>query len=252
MKFTLVVLLALGALASGDDSDNTMETAINFIKDCRGDYIFCVKEKLLTIVENLRATRSIAIAEGVVLKGEPDVRTGKKLDTLPVDPTARDAEVNYRLMDGIVSLFETHALEVKMNQADKEEMQRSLDEGRGKKKGGSGIGGIIGLLGAKVLLGKLFIVKLIALKALATAKIALVLAVVLFVAWCLKQDHTKTTYEVVPHPHHHETHHPVHVEHVSHDIGHGHGYSGYGSGSDWNKNIDDAQNLAYGAYSPHK
>lgn len=43
MKIALIVLLALGARASGDDSDNTMETAINFIKDCRGDYILCVK-----------------------------------------------------------------------------------------------------------------------------------------------------------------------------------------------------------------
>ncbi|XP_023950840.1 uncharacterized protein LOC112055082 [Bicyclus anynana] len=248
MKLALIGLFVLATLARAED-DNTMETAINFIKDCRGDYILCVKEKLLRIVDNLRATRSISIAEGVVLKGEPDVRSGKKLDSLPVDPTARDAEVNYRLMDGVVSLFETHALEVKMNDADKAEMQRSLEEGRGKKKGGSGIGGIIGLIGAKVLLGKLFIVKLIALKALATAKIALVLAAVLFVAWCLKGEHTKTTYEVVPHPAHHETHHAAHVEHLSHDLG---GHGGYNYGSDWNKNIDDAQNLAYSAYSPHK
>lgn len=123
-----------------------------------------------------------------------------------------------------------------------------LITGRGKKKGGSGIGGIIGLIGAKVLLGKLFIVKLIALKALATAKIALVLAVVLFVAYCLKQEHTKTTYEVVPHPVHHESHHAPHVEHIAHDLG---GHGGYSYGSDWNKNIDEAQNLAYSAYSPH-
>lgn len=107
--------------------------------------------------------------------------------------------------------------------------------------------GMMGLLGAKVLLGKLFIVKLIALKALATAKVALVLAVILFVAYCFKQDHTKTTYEVVPHAHHHESHHPVHVEH-SHGGGGG-GYSSYGS--DWNKNLDEAQNLAYSAYAGH-
>ncbi|CAH2234562.1 uncharacterized protein LOC120634327 [Pararge aegeria] len=250
MKIALICLVAFASLVRADDSDHTMETAINFIKDCRGDFNLCVKEKLLRIVDNLRATRSISIAEGVVLKGEPDVRSGKKLDSLPEDPTARDAEVNYRLMDGVVSLFETHAIEVKMNDADKAEMQRSLEEGRGKKKGGSGIGGIIGLIGAKVLLGKLFIVKLIALKALATAKIALVLAAVLFVAWCLKQDHTKTTYEVVPHPVHHESHHAPHVEHIAHDLGGGHG--GYSYGSDWNKNIDDSQNLAYSAYSPHK
>lgn len=53
----------------------------------------------------------------------------KKYDALPVDPTARDAEVNYRLVDGVLSLFETHALEVKMNPADKETLQRSLEEG---------------------------------------------------------------------------------------------------------------------------
>ncbi|XP_038219603.1 uncharacterized protein LOC119837890 isoform X2 [Zerene cesonia] len=246
MKFALV-LLALGALVSAEE-DKTMETAINFIKDCQGDYFLCVKEKLLKIVDNVRASRSIAIAEGVVLKGEPGQRAGKQLEPLPIDPIARDTEVNYRLLDGVVNLFETHSLEVKMNEAEKESFQRSLEEGRGKKKGGGGMG-IIGLLGAKLLLGKMFIVKLIALKALATAKIALVLAVVLFVAYCFKQDHTKTTYEVVPHAHHHESHHPVHVEHIAHDLGHGHGYSGYGA--DWNKNIDEAQNLAYSAYSPH-
>lgn len=120
--------------------------------------------------------------------------------------------------------------------------------GRGKKKGGGAMGGIIGLLAAKLLLGKLFIVKLIALKALATAKIALVLAAILFIAYCFKQEQTKTTYEVIPHAHHHESHHPVHVEHVSHDAGgHGGGYSSYGA--DWNKNLDEAQNLAYNAYS---
>ncbi|XP_047036315.1 uncharacterized protein LOC124642060 [Helicoverpa zea] len=248
MKIFLVIL-AVTAFVSAEDSDNTLESAINFIKDCKGDYILCVKEKMLRIVDNLRASRSITIVDGVVFKGEPEPRSAKKMDALPVDPTARDAEVNYRLVDGVVSLFETHALEVKMNQADKDTIQRSLEEGRGKKKGGGGMGGIIGLLGAKLLLGKLFIVKLIAIKALATAKIALVLAAILLVAYCLKGDQTKTTYEVIPHAHHHETHHPVHVEHVSHDSGHG-GHGGYSSyGADWNKNLDEAQNLAYSAYS---
>ncbi|KAJ8709514.1 hypothetical protein PYW08_009518 [Mythimna loreyi] len=249
MKLFLVFLAATAFVVSAEDSDNTLETAINFIKDCKGDYILCVKEKMLRVVDNLRASKSITIVDGVVFKGEPEPRSAKKMDALPVDPTARDAEVNYRLVDGVVSLFETHALEVKMNQADKDTIQRSLEEGRGKKKGGGGGMGIIGLLGAKLLLGKLFIVKLIALKALATAKIALVLAAILLVAYCLKGEHTKTTYEVIPHAHHHESHHPVHVEHVSHDAGHG-GHGGYSSyGQDWNKNLDEAQNLAYNAYA---
>ncbi|XP_075986831.1 uncharacterized protein LOC142983710 [Anticarsia gemmatalis] len=249
MKLFLVILAAT-AFVSAEDSDNSLETAINFIKDCHGDYILCVKEKMLRIVDNLRAARSVTIVEGVYFRGEPEPRSSKSLDALPVDPSARDAEVNSRLVDGVVSLFETHALEVKMNEADKQSVQRSLEEGRKKSGGGKKGGGamaLIGLLGAKLLFGKLFIVKLIALKALATAKIALILAAILFVAYCLKQDHTKTTYEVIPHAHHHESHHPVSVEHISHDSGHGGGYSSYGS--DWNKNLDEAQNLAYSAYS---
>ncbi|XP_063629845.1 uncharacterized protein LOC134801243 [Cydia splendana] len=247
MKLTVALVLALAAFAQAE-SDNTMEIAMSFVKDCQGDYFLCVKEKLLKIVDNLRASRSITIADGIILKSNQEMRAPKKLDSLPVDPSARDVEVNYRLMDGVVSLFETHAVEVKLNQADKETLQRSLEEGRGKKNKGGGMMGIMGLLGAKVLFGKLFIVKLIALKALATAKVALVLAVILFVAYCFKHDHTKTTYEVVPHAHHHESHHPVHVEHSSH--GGGGGYSSYGS--DWNKNLDEAQNLAYSAYGHSK
>lgn len=42
MKFFLVVL-AITALVSAEDSDNTLETAINFVKDCKGDYTLCVK-----------------------------------------------------------------------------------------------------------------------------------------------------------------------------------------------------------------
>lgn len=85
---------------------------------------------MLRVVDNLRASRSITIVDGVYFKGEPEPRSAKKNDALPVDPTARDAEVNHRLVDGVVSLFETHALEVKMNQADKDTLQRSLEEGK--------------------------------------------------------------------------------------------------------------------------
>lgn len=245
MKLAVVILFSIVALARSNESDNTMEVALSFVKDCKGDYFLCVKEKLLKIVDNVRAARSITISEGIILKGDGEKRSPKRVDTLPVDPTARDAEVNSRLIDGVVSLFETHSLEVKLNEADKEAVQRSLEEGRGKKKGG-GIAAIIGLLGAKVLFGKLFIIKLIALKALATAKIALVIAVILFVAYCLKHEHHKTTYEVIPHAHHHESHH--HIEHGGHSLG-GHEHGGYSSyGQDWSKNLDEAQNLAYSGY----
>lgn len=50
MKIVLIAFLALAAVARADDSDNTMETAINFIKDCKGDYILCVKVHINFII----------------------------------------------------------------------------------------------------------------------------------------------------------------------------------------------------------
>lgn len=43
MKLAIVFVFALVAFASADDSDNTMEIALSFVKDCKGDYILCVK-----------------------------------------------------------------------------------------------------------------------------------------------------------------------------------------------------------------
>lgn len=80
-------------------------------------------------MENLRSSRSIVIAEGVVFKADPSQRAPKKLDVLPTDPDTRDAELNSRLVDGVIDLFQSHALEVKMNSHDKEVIQRSLEEG---------------------------------------------------------------------------------------------------------------------------
>lgn len=38
-----IIIFALFALAAAEESDRTLETAINFVKDCKGDYILCVK-----------------------------------------------------------------------------------------------------------------------------------------------------------------------------------------------------------------
>lgn len=42
MKIALIVLLAVSAFASAEE-DKSVEAALNFIKDCKGDYILCVK-----------------------------------------------------------------------------------------------------------------------------------------------------------------------------------------------------------------
>lgn len=41
MKFAILIL-SLAAYATAED-DNTLETALSFVKDCRGDYFLCVK-----------------------------------------------------------------------------------------------------------------------------------------------------------------------------------------------------------------
>lgn len=47
MKIAIVFAFALVAFASADDSDNTMEIALSFVKDCKGDYFLCVKVNYL-------------------------------------------------------------------------------------------------------------------------------------------------------------------------------------------------------------
>lgn len=42
MKLTVALVLAVAALAHAE-SDNTMEIALSFVKDCQGDYALCVK-----------------------------------------------------------------------------------------------------------------------------------------------------------------------------------------------------------------
>lgn len=39
----LIFIVALAAIAKAEDSDNTMEMALSFVKDCKGDYFICVK-----------------------------------------------------------------------------------------------------------------------------------------------------------------------------------------------------------------
>lgn len=42
MKLALIAF-ALVAVANAEYSDNTMDIALSFVKDCKGDYILCVK-----------------------------------------------------------------------------------------------------------------------------------------------------------------------------------------------------------------
>lgn len=48
MKYFLLVL-AIGALAKCEE-DRSLETAINFVKDCQGDYILCVKVIIISFL----------------------------------------------------------------------------------------------------------------------------------------------------------------------------------------------------------
>lgn len=65
MRFALVFVFALGAIVAADDSDNTMEIALSFVKDCKGDYILCVK------VYNFYITVKVLSENGTCCSAQP-------------------------------------------------------------------------------------------------------------------------------------------------------------------------------------
>lgn len=110
--------------------------------------------------------------------------------------------------------------------------------GRGKKKKLKQLIPIYALLQLKIQsLIPLFlgIIAFAAVKGLMIAKAALLASALVLLKKLLSKNDHHESYEVVAHPHH--------EEHYSHGGGGGGGHGG------WGRSSDDAQNLAYSAYS---
>ncbi|KOB65825.1 Osiris 9D [Operophtera brumata] len=171
------------------------------------------------------------------LIGNGSPRSARSFEPLSEEPRARENQVENRLVDAAADFLENHVLQLRVPKGTVEDVKRSLEEGRGKKKKLKQLIPIFGLLQLKIqALIPLFlgIIAFAAVKGLLLAKAALLASALLLLKKLLSKGEQHESYEVVAHPHH--------EEHFSHGGGGGGGHGGWGRSG-------DAQNLAYSAYA---
>ncbi|XP_050087572.1 uncharacterized protein LOC126572371 [Anopheles aquasalis] len=230
----LFAVLAVAVAAPSNEADGMLTSALKFVRDCgQQSIVLCAKERAL----NLDLNQNFQITDGITVKQSEDaasVPQGRSLNdiALPAEPEAREAEIDGLLVERAARFLETHTLEFKVPKDSIEDMQRSLDEARGKKKKVKKL--LLPLLlllklkAAALLPLALGALALIAFKALIVGKIALILSAII----ALKKLFDKKgdqSYEVVAHPHYSHS--------TSYDDHHGYARS------------LDAQNLAYAAHA---
>uniref|UniRef100_A0A161MHB5 Osiris 9 n=1 Tax=Triatoma infestans TaxID=30076 RepID=A0A161MHB5_TRIIF len=220
--------------------EDGIETAYKWVQGCGDkDMFLCLKMRALTYVDKvLRRPEDITLMEGISLvRTEAASRelngrgiSEAELDaSLPKNAEDKDAQVESMLVDRVARFLQTHTLQLKVPDSSIEEVRKSLDEARGKKKKLKMLLPLLLMLKLKaaalipLALGAL---ALLALKALIVGKLALVLSGLIGLQKLLASKHHTQSYEVVAHPHYTEEH--------------GH----YG------RSVDDAQQVAYRAYAP--
>ncbi|XP_050594833.1 uncharacterized protein LOC126924421 [Bombus affinis] len=246
-KFVVVAALVassvLAAPASQDDGQqpSILEEALDVYASCSGeeDISVCLKLKALRFVDRVARSADIDVVDGFKIVQTEEAKNsradnGRSLNdiesTLPAETEAKEAAIDQAILDRTSKFLSTHTVELSLP----EEVSRSFDEARGKKKKiVKSLMPILLLLKLKaaalipIALGGL---ALLALKALAIGKIALIVSGIIGLQKLL--GNKQQSYEVVAHP----VHSYGHEEHHDH-----HGWA-RSAGSD----------LAYNAYKPSK
>jgi len=226
-KFMCIFALVATSSAAVNEADNLLTSALRMVKEC-GDrsMVLCMKERALHYFDNENG--DVKLTDGIALIKTDDIPVGRSLNelVLPDEPEARENEVDSLLVERVARFFGTHTLQFKVPKDSIQDMQRTLEESRGKKKEKK-----------KYLLPLLLLFKLkmaallplaigflalLSFKALIIGKIALLLSGIIGLKKLLESK--KENYEVVAHPHY------SHEEH------------GYG------RALHKSQNLAYSAY----
>lgn len=225
-----IITIATASLQS--ETDSLLSSALKFVRDC-GDksMLLCAKERALHYVDN--ANGDIQVGEGITLvETEPNTaQGGRQLSemNLPSNSEARESQIDSLLAERVARFLGTHTLQFKVPKDSIEEMQRSLEEARGKGKKTKKL--LLPLLllfklkAAALLPLVLGFLALIAFKALVIGKLALLLSGIIGLKKLFESKNVSQNYEVVAHPH------------TSFDE-HGH----------YARSFDDSQNLAYSAY----
>ncbi|XP_072935275.1 uncharacterized protein [Epargyreus clarus] len=233
----LLALVAVAVVSGKPTGENdVMKSVFEVVKSCsEKDISLCIKERALRYAENVAAAREINITDGITLLGTGSSRSSRSLEPLSEEPRARESQVETRLVDAAADILDSHVIQFRVPKSTVEDMKRSLEEGRGKKKKLKQLLPIFALLQLKIQsLIPLFlgIIAFAAIKGLMLAKAALLASALVLLKKLLSKNDHHESYEVVAHPHH--------EEHYSHGGSGGHG--GWGRSQ-------DAQNLAYSAYS---
>ncbi|KAI5645733.1 hypothetical protein NE865_02400 [Phthorimaea operculella] len=228
LVFSLCIAAAAAKPASGEDAD-VVSSVVSVVKSCaEEDVSLCLKERALKYVENLNSAREVSITDGISLIGNGSPRSARSFEPLAEEPKARENQVEGRLLDAAADFLENHVIQLRVPKSTVEDVKRSLEEGRGKKKKLKQLIPIFALLQLKIQsLIPLFlaIIAFAAVKGLLIAKAALLASALVLLKKLLSKHEHHESYEVVAHPHHEEHH------------------------GGWGRSSVDAQNLAYSAYS---
>ncbi|CAH0697229.1 unnamed protein product [Spodoptera exigua] len=216
--------------------DDVLSNVVGVVKSCAEEDVWmCIKERSMRFLENAASARELKLADGLAIYNVGTSRSARSYEPLPEEPQARENQVEARLVDAAADFMENHVIQLRMPKSTVEDMKRSLEEGRGKKKKLKQLLPILALLQLKIQsLIPLFlgIIAFAAIKGLMLAKAALLASALVLLKKLLSKSEHHESYEVVAHPHH--------EEHFSHGGG-GHG--------GWGRSSQDAQSLAYNAYS---
>ncbi|XP_011197377.1 uncharacterized protein LOC105221928 [Bactrocera dorsalis] len=225
--FALVATSAASSANQVSETDSLLTNALKMVKEC-GDrsMVLCMKERALHYFDTENG--DVKLTEGISLIKTDDIPVGRSLSeaALPEEPEARENEVDALLVERVARFFGTHTLQFKVPKDSIQDMQRALEESRGKKKEKKKyllpLLMLFKLKMAALLPLAIGFLALISFKALVIGKIALLLSGIIGLKKLLESK--KENYEVVAHPHY------------SHEE---HGYA---------RSMNEAQKLAYSAY----
>ncbi|XP_078032727.1 DUF1676 domain-containing protein Osi9 [Augochlora pura] len=220
---TLLASCTFAAPATQDPAaqPSILEEALDVYASCSGDDVaVCLKLKALRFVDRAARSADIDVFDGFKIVQTEEAKDSRADNarslndiesTLPAEVEAKEAAINEALFDRTARFLSTHTVELSIP----EEVSRSFDEARGKKKKiVKSLLPILLLLKLKaaalipIALGAL---ALLALKALAIGKIALIISAIIGLQKLFANKHQ--SYEVVAHPVHsygHEEHHDHH------------------------------------------
>ncbi|XP_066581959.1 uncharacterized protein Osi9 [Prorops nasuta] len=223
LRYVALIALIAGAIAaptSQEQPSSLLEEAFDVYSSCSGesDLAVCLKLKALRFVDRAARSAEFDLVDGLKIVQTDEAKSSRADNarslndiesTLPTEVEAKEAAIDQALVDRAAKFLSTHTVELSVP----EEVSRSFDEARGKKKKiVKSLLPILLLLKLKaaalipIALGAL---ALIAFKALVIGKIALIISLIIGLQKLLANKHQ--SYEVVAHPvHGHEEHHEHH------------------------------------------